>query len=87
MLFRSGLATRSDQLRATRGTLAYWPPEGPRDQTADLYAVGKTLYLLLTGADLEPWHRPDGPLVLPGSYQVRLEAGDAADAPARFVEE
>jgi hypothetical protein len=25
--------------------------------------------------DLEPWHRPDGPMVVPGRYAVRLEAG------------
>jgi photosystem II stability/assembly factor-like uncharacterized protein len=25
--------------------------------------------------DLEPWNRPDGPLVVPGRYAVRLEAG------------
>ncbi len=25
--------------------------------------------------DLEPWHRPDGPMVPPGGYAVRLDAG------------
>ncbi len=30
------------------------------------------------GDDLEPWHRPDGPMVLPGAYQVRRTAGDQA---------
>jgi hypothetical protein len=48
-----GLASRIDEVRPGRGTLAYWPPEGPCDQTADLYALGKTLYLMLTGAPLE----------------------------------
>jgi photosystem II stability/assembly factor-like uncharacterized protein len=28
----------------------------------------------VTGEDLQPWHRPDGPLVVPGTYQVRLTA-------------
>jgi hypothetical protein len=32
-----------------RGTRQFWSPEGPDD----LYALGKTLYLLLTGAGLE----------------------------------
>ena len=27
-------------------------------------------------ADLEPWHRDDGPMVVPGSYQVRLTVDD-----------
>ena len=26
----------------------------------------------VTGEDLQPWHRQDGPLVVPGTYQVRL---------------
>jgi len=30
----------------------------------------------VTASDLEPWHRPDGPMVLPGTYQVELTAGD-----------
>jgi hypothetical protein len=44
--------TAGERLRADRGTPEFWPPEGPRDRTADLYGLGKTLYLLLTGADL-----------------------------------
>jgi hypothetical protein len=30
------------------------------------------------GHDLEPWHRDHGPLVIPGTYQVRLTVGDRA---------
>lgn len=30
----------------------------------------------VTAPDLEPWHRPDGPMVLPGNYQARLTIGD-----------
>lgn len=30
----------------------------------------------VTAPDLEPWPRPDGPMVLPGSYQVRLTVGE-----------
>jgi hypothetical protein len=48
-----GLMTSCDQDEPARGTCAFWPPEGPHDRTADLYALGKTLYLLLTGAALE----------------------------------
>ena len=45
----------------------YWPPEGPGDRTADLFALGKTLYQLLTGAKLK--HFPEfavGNLKIPG---------------------
>jgi tetratricopeptide (TPR) repeat protein len=50
-----------------RGTLAYFPPEGPHDQTADLYALGKTLYQLLTGAGLERFQEfADDTLAIPG---------------------
>lgn len=48
-----GLMTERAQLGQERGTEAFWPPEGPRDQSADLYALGKTLYLLATGGRLE----------------------------------
>jgi serine/threonine protein kinase len=48
-----GLARPSAEVQATRGTLRYWPPEGPRDQTADLYALGLTLFELASGAGLE----------------------------------
>jgi serine/threonine protein kinase len=41
--------TKLDQT-APRGTLWFLPPEGARDYTADLYALGKTLFLLVTGA-------------------------------------
>jgi tetratricopeptide (TPR) repeat protein len=62
-----GLATPSALMGAERGTLAYFPPEGPHDQTADLYALGKTLYLLLTGAGLERFTEfADGTLEIPG---------------------
>jgi serine/threonine protein kinase len=63
-----GLATPSAQMGAERGTLAFFPPEGPHDQTADLYALGKTLYLLLTGAGLERFTEfADGTLEIQGN--------------------
>jgi hypothetical protein len=47
-----GLMVQSGLSSATSGTPAFWPPEGPVDRTADLYALGKTLYLLATGQSL-----------------------------------
>jgi serine/threonine protein kinase len=68
-----GLVTKNDEFAGSRGTHAFWPPEGPCDLTADLFALGKTLYLLATGLELDefdqylagefpvaessPWHR------------------------------
>jgi serine/threonine protein kinase len=48
-----GLMTDVGKVDVDRGTRAFWPPEGPRDRTADLYALGKTLVLVWTGAALE----------------------------------
>jgi hypothetical protein len=48
-----GLTTDVGQVDVDRGTRAFWPPEGPRDRTADLYALGKTLFLVWTGATPE----------------------------------
>jgi serine/threonine protein kinase len=60
-----GLARPSAEVQATRGTLRYWPPEGPRDQTADLYALGLTLFELTSGAGLERFQEfVDGSLSL-----------------------
>ena len=49
MLGDLGLIDRTDQLTADRGTRAFWPPEGPQDPSADVFALGKTLYLLVVG--------------------------------------
>src|SRR5262249_6986053 len=35
-----GLAQRDQDRGGHRGTRCYWPPEGPRDHTADLFALG-----------------------------------------------
>ena len=48
-----GLMTRSEQLTLGRGTVAFWPPEGTTGPSADLYALGKTLYLALTNQSLK----------------------------------
>ncbi|HET9016298.1 MAG TPA: hypothetical protein VFN57_11920, partial [Thermomicrobiaceae bacterium] len=40
----------------------------------------------VVGEDLEPWHRPDGPLVLPGTYRVRLEIDGRAREQAFAIE-
>jgi hypothetical protein len=69
-----GLMTPSEQPTPDRGTSAFWPPEGPRDRTADLYALGKTLYLLLTGAELGRFPEfAAGTLTIPGGG-ARAEA-------------
>lgn len=47
-----GLLSRNDQLAGDRGTLAFWPPEGTSTPIADLYALGKTLFLIVTGERL-----------------------------------
>ena len=47
-----GLMTRNEQLTLGRGTVAFWPPEGTTGPSADLYALGKTLYLALTNTSL-----------------------------------
>lgn len=48
-----GLMTRSEQQSMGRGTVAFWPPEGTTGPTADLYALGKTLYLAITHQSLQ----------------------------------
>lgn len=48
-----GLMTRNEQLTLGRGTVAFWPPEGTTGPSADLYALGKTLYLALTNESLK----------------------------------
>ncbi len=47
-----GLMARTDQIPAGRGTLEFMPPERRCNHSADLYAVGKTLHLLFTGASV-----------------------------------
>ena len=46
-----GLVTRFDRAFTLVGTPGYIPPNGPFDQTMDLYAAGKILYELATGMD------------------------------------
>src|SRR5262249_2197447 len=84
-----GLTTPCEWGEAERGTQAFWPPEGPRDRTADLYALGKTLYLAWTGAPLEDFGSfVRGSLPVPGTdpraaalRQILRRAGH--DPPAR----
>jgi RNA polymerase sigma-70 factor, ECF subfamily len=43
-----GLLARRDQIIGNSGTTWFMPPEGVKDRRADLYAFGKTLFLLTT---------------------------------------
>ena len=49
------------------GTTGYIPPEGPGKPAADVYALGKTLYELLTGKSLE--YFPEFPTVISSSIE------------------
>ena len=55
-----GLARRDGEFGSSRGTMAYWPPEGPRELSSDLYALGKTLLLYAAGG---PLHQSSGELL------------------------
>lgn len=50
MLCDIGLMTRTDHFPTERGTLDFLPPDRRCDHSADLYALGKTLFLLASGA-------------------------------------
>lgn len=72
-----GLLSRNDQLAGDRGTVAFWPPEGTHSPTADLYALGKTLYLLATGRRLDRFDQSlDEGLGIPGDQQLVERLGD-----------
>ena len=47
-----GLMGPTEHISGDRGTSSFWPPEGPSDPTADLYALALTLYLLLSSGEL-----------------------------------
>lgn len=62
-----GLMIRSENVSPSRGTMKFWPPEGPHDRGADLYALGKTMYLALTGENLNRFGEfMAGTLTIPG---------------------
>lgn len=66
-----GLMTRSEQQSMGRGTVAFWPPEGTTGPTADLYALGKTLYLAITHQSLQSFDTfVDGTLPVLGNPTV-----------------
>ena len=49
------------------GTTGYIPPEGPGKPTADVYALGKTLYELLTGKSIQFF--PELPTLIPSAIE------------------
>ena len=66
-----GLLSRNDQLVGDRGTLAFWPPEGTSTPIADLYALGKTLFLIVTGERLTQFtDYITGELSVPGDPEL-----------------
>jgi hypothetical protein len=73
-----GLTAHSGEPPSPSGTPNFWPPEGPLDRTADLYALGKTLYLLQTG---EPLH--DFPEFAAG--QMVLQSNDRRSEAVRQI--
>jgi carbon storage regulator CsrA len=46
-----GLTERRDKIVVNSGTRFFMPPEGVKDRRADLYAFGKTLFLLATDVE------------------------------------
>jgi serine/threonine protein kinase len=88
MLGDLGLIDRTDRLTADRGTRAFWPPEGPQDPSADVYALGKTMYLLLVGIGAGEFSDfVQGRVVVGGAPEVasavvRIIARACADRPA-----
>jgi WD40 repeat protein len=59
-----GLVTEADGTRTFVGTEGFIPPEGPGTVSADLYALGKLMYEVVTGKDRHdfpslPMHRDD----------------------------
>jgi serine/threonine protein kinase len=52
-----GFVTDREDPKQGYGTSGYRPLDGSKDQEADLYGLGKTLYRLLTGAPLEDFQK------------------------------
>ena len=73
-----GLVVASDRVIPNCGTPGFWPPEGILDHTADLYALGKTLYLALTGAPLSRFNEF-------GVGKMELNSDDPRDPALREV--
>lgn len=62
-----GLMSSIERVAGDRGTIAYWPPEKPRDRTADLYALGKSMFELATGESVVRFPAlVEGTLRIPG---------------------
>jgi len=63
-----GLVTQEGGDHSRMGSLAYVPPEGSGSPTADIFALGKVLFQMVTGA------APDQYPFLPERFERRLEA-------------
>lgn len=85
-----GLLARNDQSQASRGTVAFWPPEGPQGAAADLFALGRTLYLLVGSGDFTGFEEYlTGRVELAGKQERQVQAVIAqacsADPGQRFA--
>ena len=65
-----GLVTKGVEASTFIGTAGYIPPEGPGMPAADVYALGKTLYELLTGKGMQSF--PELPTLIPTSGKTKL---------------
>jgi hypothetical protein len=67
-----GLLARRDEICTDSGTPWFMPPEGVKDRRADLYAFGKTLFLLATDHEAARFGEfMEGKLTIPGNDDRR----------------
>lgn len=59
-----GLVSRSDEGLAAIGTHGYLPPEGSGKPAGDIYAIGKLLYVMVSGMDVDSF--PSVPSLIDG---------------------
>jgi hypothetical protein len=69
------LAEEATEVTAV-GTPGFMPPTGPMDRTADLYALGKLLYCLVTGNPARSFPALPGPLLRDESRRAHSEVND-----------
>lgn len=65
-----GLVSWTSERATWCGTPGYVAPEGPGQPAADVFSLGKTLYVMLTG--LSPYRFPETPSTVDSSSDLRL---------------